>query len=166
LGRRGREAARRAGDFTGRVDLSGGLTERGSAPPRLLSRTHGHRAAATIGIMTHVPPAPYALTMGDACGIGPEILARLAREAECAGCIVVGDVAVMRRAVALTGGGLALATIEQPADAKQLPPNCLAVLQPPDLPPDLAAAPLGRVDARAGAAAAACIRYAVELALS
>ncbi len=114
--------------------------------------------------MTTAPQRPYALTMGDACGIGPEILARLGREDESAGCFVIGDVAVMRRAVSLTGGELAVALIERPADVWQVPPNCLAVLQPPDLPPDLVAAPLGRVDARAGAAAAACIRRAVDLA--
>ena len=102
-------------------------------------------------------PPPIALTLGDACGIGPEILARLFREADSAGCFVVGDVAVMRRAAALTGGMLAVATIERPADARQVPPNCIAVLPPPGLPPDLLQAPIGQVDARAGAAAAACI---------
>ena len=39
----------------------------------------------------------------------------------------------------------------------------MPVLQPPGLPPDLADAPLGRVDARAGAAAARCIEQAVAL---
>ena len=104
--------------------------------------------------------------MGDACGIGPEILARLFRESESAGCFVVGDIAVMRRAAALTGGMLAVATIERAADAWRVPADCIAVLQPPGLPPDLLQAPLGQVDVRAGAAAALCIVHAVELALA
>ena len=109
---------------------------------------------------------PVALTMGDACGIGPEIIATLFRGPLCAGCVVLGDVAVMRRAAGFTGGRLAVAQIDCAADALQLPPNCVPVLQVDGLPADLLGAPLGRVDARAGAAAAACIARAVELALA
>ena len=107
--------------------------------------------------------APLALTMGDACGIGPEIIAAWFRSAEAGGAFVVGDVAVMRRAVALTGGLLPLARIEAPDDVAALPPGCLPVLQADGLAPDLIAAPLGRVDARAGAAAARCIEQAVAI---
>jgi len=107
-----------------------------------------------------------ALTMGDACGIGPEIIARLFRDPGSAGCFVLGDVAVMRRAAALTGGMLAIARIEQPRDALQLPPNCVPVLQVDGLAADLLEAPLGQVDRRAGAGAAACITEAVRLALA
>jgi len=109
---------------------------------------------------------PVALTMGDACGIGPEIIATLFRGADSAGCFVLGDVAVMRRAAALTGGMLAVARIEQPSDALQLPPNCVPMLQVDGLAADLLDAPLGQVDRRAGAAAAACITAAVRLALA
>jgi len=107
--------------------------------------------------------APLALTMGDACGIGPEVIAAWFRSAEAGGAFVVGDVAVMRRAVALTGGLLPLARIEAPDDVAALPPGCLPVLQADGLAPDLIAAPLGRVDARAGAAAARCIEQAVAV---
>ena len=106
---------------------------------------------------------PLAITMGDACGIGPEIIAKLFRGEESRGCVVLGDVAVMRRAARLTGGLLAVAAIERAADALDLPPMCLPVLPAPGLPHDLAATPLGRVDARAGAAAARCIEHAVAL---
>jgi len=109
---------------------------------------------------------PVAVTMGDACGIGPEIIARLFREPVSAGCVVLGDVAVMRRAAAATGGLLAVARVEHAADAFDAPPNCVPVLQVDGLPADLMAAKLGHVDARAGAAAAACIARAVELALA
>ena len=111
-------------------------------------------------------PRPVALTMGDACGIGPEIIAKLFREPLSAGCFVLGDVAVLRRAAASTGGLLAVARIERAADAWQVPPNCVPVLQVDGLAPDLLDAPIGQVDARAGAAAAACITRAVTLALA
>jgi 4-hydroxythreonine-4-phosphate dehydrogenase len=103
-----------------------------------------------------------AITMGDACGIGPEIVARLFRTPEAAGCVVVGDVAVMRRAAAAIGG-LPVARIDAMADRPQVPVDCIPVLQVEGLAADLAAAPVGRIDARAGAAAAACIRRAVQL---
>jgi 4-hydroxythreonine-4-phosphate dehydrogenase len=109
---------------------------------------------------------PMAFTMGDVCGIGPEIIAQLFRRPEAAGCLVLGDLGVMRRAVALTGGRLAVARIEAAADALTVPPQCLPVLAVDDLPVDLLDAPFGRIDARAGAAAGACIRRAVELARS
>jgi 4-hydroxythreonine-4-phosphate dehydrogenase len=104
-----------------------------------------------------------AITMGDACGIGPEIVARLFRTPECAGAFVVGDLAVMRRAAAATGGLLPVARIESGDDLPGVPPDCVAVMQVEGLPAGLIDAPPGRVDARAGAAAAACIERAVQL---
>jgi 4-hydroxythreonine-4-phosphate dehydrogenase len=110
------------------------------------------------------PPA-LLLTMGDACGIGPEIIARAFRRGEAGGAVVVGDRAVMQRALRLTGDGgppVAIGLIEQPRDARGLPPNCLPLLQARQLPADLAEVALGQIDARAGAAAAACIAQAVQ----
>jgi 4-hydroxythreonine-4-phosphate dehydrogenase len=106
---------------------------------------------------------PLALTMGDACGIGPEIIAAWLRSAEAGSAFVVGDVAVMRRAAAFTGGLLPVARIDAPEDAATLPAGCIPVLQADGIAPDLIEAPLGRVDARAGAAAARCIEQAVAL---
>lgn len=108
-------------------------------------------------------PLPLALTMGDACGIGPEIIARLFRSGQALGCVVLGDVAVMRRAAASTGGMLAVAALESATDAAQVPPMCIPVLPVAGLPADLIDAPLGRIDARAGAAAARCIERAVDM---
>ena len=54
--------------------------------------------------------------MGDACGIGPEIIAAWFRSAAAGSAFVVGDVAVMRRAVAFTGGLLPVARIGGPDD--------------------------------------------------
>jgi len=107
---------------------------------------------------------PLVLSMGDCCGIGPEIIAMAFRHAEEANAFVLGDVAVMRRAAAQTGGALPVAVIEQADDAVKCPPNCVPVLQAQSLPGDLVAAPQGQVDARAGTAAAACVHQGVALA--
>ena len=104
-----------------------------------------------------------ALTQGDACGIGPEVIAKLFGTPEATGCFVVGDVAVMRRAAAWVGGLLTVARIDSPADAWATPPRCIPVWQPQGLPA-LCELPPGRIDARAGAAAAQCIREAVAMA--
>ncbi|MBI3350162.1 MAG: 4-hydroxythreonine-4-phosphate dehydrogenase PdxA [Burkholderiales bacterium] len=101
--------------------------------------------------------------MGDACGIGPEIIASLWRNEAPRDAVVVGDVAVLCRAVATTGGGLAVAQLDGPEELPRVPPRCLPVWQPDGLSADLADAPLGRVDARAGAAAARCIEAGVAL---
>ena len=103
------------------------------------------------------------LTMGDAAGIGPEIIARAFLRGDAQGCVVVGDVGVMRRASALLGdAALPIALIDEPQDAQLLPATCMPVLQAPSLP-DLADVAWGRIDARCGAAAARCIEAAVQL---
>jgi 4-hydroxythreonine-4-phosphate dehydrogenase len=107
--------------------------------------------------------APIVLTMGDACGIGPEIIAKLVRSGSAPGALVLGDVEVMRRAVRLTGGELPLCRVAAPGQMSDVPPGTLAVWQVPGMPDDLSDAPLGQVDRRAGVAAAACIREAVTL---
>jgi 4-hydroxythreonine-4-phosphate dehydrogenase len=106
--------------------------------------------------------ASIAITMGDACGIGPEIVAKAFRSGAAAGCFVVGDVAVMRRAAHTVGGLLPVAALDAPPSA-ELPPRCIPVWPAPGLPGDLLDAPVGRIDARAGAAAARCIEEAVSL---
>jgi len=107
--------------------------------------------------------APLALTMGDACGIGPEVIAKLFRADAAGGCVVLGDPAVLQRAARATGGLLAVAELESVDDLAAVPPRCIPALRPPGLPADLIAAPVGRVDRRAGVAAARCIEHAVEL---
>ena len=101
---------------------------------------------------------PLVVTMGDPVGIGPEIVARAFERGEVGDAVVVGDPAVLRRA-----GAPMTAVIEAPGDLAAVPPGCLPVLPPPGLPPGLADLPWGRVDARAGAAAARCIEHAVRL---
>ena len=100
------------------------------------------------------------ITMGDACGIGPEIaVAAWAADAQRGQLCLVGEVGVLRRALALRGLVLPVARLDAPDEA--LPPGCLPVWQPDGLPAELAALPPGRIDARAGRAAALCIEAAV-----
>jgi 4-hydroxythreonine-4-phosphate dehydrogenase len=109
--------------------------------------------------------APIAITMGDPCGIGPEIVAKLLADQSSAGCFVVGDAEVMRRAAACAGVLASVVVIATPEAAWSAPPGCIPVLQVEGLPEGLSALPWGRVDARAGAAAARCIELAAGLAL-
>ena len=100
---------------------------------------------------------PVVLTMGDPAGIGPEILLRAFEQGALKGCVVIADAAVMRRA----GGGMT-AVISSPDDLGLVPPGCLPLIVPPDLPEGLESLALGVVDARNGAAAARCIETAVQ----
>lgn len=116
-----------------------------------------------------VPPAapvtaaerPLALTQGDPCGIGPEILVRALAAGAIPAAVVVGDAAVMRRALACQGLDAPVVVVERPGEAAAMPAGAVAVVEPPGLPPGLAGLPWGRVDARAGAAAACCVRQAI-----
>jgi 4-hydroxythreonine-4-phosphate dehydrogenase len=101
---------------------------------------------------------PLLVTMGDAAGIGPEIIVKAFALGELDGAVVIGDAAVLRRA-----GSPMTALVDAPTDLAQVPPGCLPVIQPPDLPAGLATLPLGAIDARCGAAAARCIEHAVRL---
>jgi 4-hydroxythreonine-4-phosphate dehydrogenase len=109
---------------------------------------------------------PIAITPGDPCGIGPEIIARawcIAPEVT-QGCFVAGDVGLMRRAMALVlkGPSFPVCSIESPAQALQLPPRCLPVWQVGPVAPVL---PWGLVDAQAGKLAAEAVLWAARAAL-
>jgi 4-hydroxythreonine-4-phosphate dehydrogenase len=106
-----------------------------------------------------------AVTMGDACGIGPEIIARWWPSRDGAA-VVVGDPAVMARAMGYLPAShrSEVVVLQTLAEHAGLTRSQLGVWVPPGLPPDLPDAPLGQVDVRAGRAAAACIREAVRLA--
>ena len=106
---------------------------------------------------------PLAVTLGDAAGIGPEIVARHFLECAPEDAVVVGDPGMLRRAVRLVAGDpdrVREVTRPVPLGAGWIP-----VLRPegPPLPADL---PYGVVDARAGAAAHAAIRRAIDLTLA
>ena len=110
---------------------------------------------------------PIAITLGDAAGIGPEIIAKAFRDAPelTRGCFVVGDLASMRRAVQwISAGRIAqpVALIENAAEALDMPPNCLPLLQVGSL-----AQPVlpGRLSAEAGRLAGDCVVWAAQAAL-
>jgi 4-hydroxythreonine-4-phosphate dehydrogenase len=103
-----------------------------------------------------------AITMGDPTGIGPEIVAKVFAEDPTPRAVVVGDVAMMRRAVALVDAPLEVHAIDEPAEAR-FEPGVVDVLGVTDLPDDL---PFGRVDARGGDAAFRYVQKGVELALA
>lgn len=113
---------------------------------------------------------PLLITMGDAAGIGPEIIAKAFAHAprELKGCVVMGDVPTLRRAAALVAGcsgkpALPVAELGSLAGLPGVPPNCLAVLQKCALP---GLVPYGQVSALAGQAAADCIVQAARAVLA
>ncbi len=108
---------------------------------------------------------PIALTLGDACGIGPEILLKAFASGLPAPCLVLGDPALLTREAARLGLPLTVdvldATSPQPmrgSRGRQVPVLPVASL-PHELQP-------GKIDARAGEAAFRCIEAAAALALS
>lgn len=103
---------------------------------------------------------PLLITQGDVCGIGPEIIARAFAQGHASDCLVVGDVAVIRRALRQLGASLPVVQLEVPNE--QVPLGSLPVWQPTGLELGLIDLPQGRIEAKAGAAAAQCIRAAVQ----
>jgi len=111
---------------------------------------------------------PVALTLGDACGIGPETIVRAFARGEAAGCVVYGDAAWLARtarAMRFTpqSGSPVIAELDTLAQWRDVPEGAIPVLPVVQLPDDL---PLGQVDARAGAAAFACIEAAAKDAIA
>lgn len=108
------------------------------------------------------------VTMGDACGIGPETIVMAAARGLLGSAVVIGDPGVMTRAVRWAGVSLDVTevTLDQLADIDNPgmdTPARLAVLRPPGLDAGLDRLAPGRVHAASGAAAARCIEHAVVL---
>lgn len=124
-----------------------------------------------------LPYSPIAISMGDVCGIGPEIIA-LAYAAQpdlLRGCCVIGDAAIMRRALAITGVQAQVMECTEPQAALAAETGQICVLNPAKSgtksawaaikSDDLLALPIGQIAASAGAFAAACVRTGAQLAL-
>ena len=106
-----------------------------------------------------------AITMGDPCGIGAEVIAKALAHPEVAKwCtpLVVGNVDVMRRAVDLTGAGLSVEPVESPQEAA-VGSGSVAVLDIGNY--DAAAMEPGAISAVAGKAAMEWVVRAGELCL-
>ncbi len=118
--------------------------------------------------MPSAHPKPIAITLGDAAGIGPEIIAKAFRDAPelTQGCFVVGEVSTLRRATQLIqrAGEMALPLVlmERADEALDMPPNCLPVLSIKEL---LAPIPYGEINAEAGELAGRCVVWTAQAAL-
>jgi len=116
--------------------------------------------------MTAPTQLPIAVTPGDPCGIGPEIVAKVWQQApaEVQGCFVAGDVPLMRRAQGLLASAVdrPVCEITSPEEVWQVPPGCLPVMQVVQGGPPLA---WGKVDARAGRMAGEAVLWAARAAL-
>jgi 4-hydroxythreonine-4-phosphate dehydrogenase len=110
-----------------------------------------------------VKSLPVGITMGDAAGIGPEIVVQAVAQGLAAPVVVYGDAGALRRAAALLGARL---DVEEIADAAQAAPRA-GVIQVvachPALPADL---PPGRVSAAAGRAAYGYVCAAIDDAMA
>lgn len=105
-----------------------------------------------------------AVTLGDPAGIGPEIIARTFAEPgfhERNRAIVVGDEAILNRAVKLLDLDLRVNAVSGPEEAR-FEAGVVDLIPASDLPEDL---PFGELDGPAGAAAFEYVRRATELAL-
>jgi 4-hydroxythreonine-4-phosphate dehydrogenase len=108
------------------------------------------------------PAAPLALTLGDAAGIGPEIVVKLHMAGLPAACVVYGDAGALRRACVALNAPLHIVELVDVAafNAYADKSGCLFVRSThPALPADL---PLGRVDARAGQSAYDALCLAID----
>jgi len=111
---------------------------------------------------------PIAITLGDAAGIGPEVIAKAFQDAPALtqGCFVVGEVSTMRRATRLIQREgeivLPLVVIERPDEALELPPHCLPMLSIEELSKPI---PYGQISAQSGELAGRCVVWAALAAL-
>jgi 4-hydroxythreonine-4-phosphate dehydrogenase len=106
-----------------------------------------------------------AVTMGDPCGVGPEIVASACASLLPAPGVVVGSVDVLRRAVRQCSLDLPVLRLDDPESARDAPRHTIPVWEPQGMPQGLAELPMGTVQATAGRAAIVCIEAAADLAL-
>jgi len=125
--------------------------------------------------MPPLPRAAIAITMGDPCGIGPEVALKAcaalgaARGAGAAvdgsRCIIYGDPGLLARTAARLALPVTIQTVPDPSfPAEDGDPRIpVAVVACSSLPTDL---PIGRIDARAGRAAHDAIERAARAAMA
>ena len=123
------------------------------------------------------PYSPIALSMGDVCGIGPEIIAQaFAQQPELLrGCCVIGDAEILRRAAQQLGLALQVLACTDPQAALAADAGQVLVMKPAFQADksawaaikseELLALPIGQISATAGAFAAACVRTGAALVL-
>ncbi len=115
--------------------------------------------------------AAIAITPGDPAGIGPEIVAKAFRDAPeyLAGCFVLGDLPMMKKAADLIGGlhafPIADASQGLPRDLQGMPVLALQDSDPLLKSEHLAQIPCRQVSDLAGKFSFACVREATRMAL-
>ena len=97
--------------------------------------------------MTAQSASPLGITMGDAAGIGPEIIVRCFAQGLPAPAVVYGDAGTMRRAAGLLGQSVRIVEIAGPLQARCAPGTIEVVACSRPLPASLAP---GKVSADAG----------------
>lgn len=107
---------------------------------------------------------PAALTMGDPCGIGPKIVARVtaARGPGARPLVVFGDAGILRPPLGCAVSRAPMVTVIDPRQA--LAAGTIGVIEP--YAPLDDPLPVGRVDRRAGTAAHAYLQHAIDHALA
>jgi 4-hydroxythreonine-4-phosphate dehydrogenase len=109
-------------------------------------------------------PPLVALTLGDPAGIGPEIIAKTFAEPGFVKenrIVVIGDAAILERAVRLLGLQLCVNIVSSPEDGL-FEPGTVDLIAVTDLPEDL---PFGKLNPQAGEAAYLYVERATNLAL-
>ena len=115
--------------------------------------------------MTGLPR--LAVTLGDAAGVGPEVIAKaLPREIELGRSvpIVYGDIRVVAQELARHSPGWTAVAIADPREADQMKQNTVAVIDLGNTAPD--SVKVGTVDAYTGGAAYECVVRAAEDAMA
>jgi len=105
------------------------------------------------------------ITMGDAAGVGPEIIMKamaVPEVYEMSRPLVIGDARRLRKAEQIVGSKLSVRPIQKPEEAA-FRPGEVEVMDLPIIPEDL---PFGKLSATAGDAAFKFIQRAVELAMA
>jgi 4-hydroxythreonine-4-phosphate dehydrogenase len=115
---------------------------------------------------TFLPIAPLAITPGDPAGIGPEIVAKAFRDAPdvLAGCFVLGDVGLMRKAAELVGG-IAVRPLTALKEVNASPATDFPVFGLLSKDEHVAQIPYRLVSDLAGKFSAHCVREATRMAL-
>ena len=109
---------------------------------------------------------PVAITLGDAAGIGPEIIAKtFSHPSAASGCVVFGDARIMQHALHLLklGPKLSVAVISDLTQAMNLPAGVIPVWQ---VGAEIDPPPWGQVSAATGRLAADSVRAAAQAALN
>ena len=105
---------------------------------------------------------PLALTLGDAAGIGPEIVVKLHMAGLPAACVVYGDAGALRRACAALDAPLRVVELTDVSALNTYTGQAGYLFVRPTAPALPADLPLGRVDARAGRSAYEALCSAID----